>query len=372
MSREEEIWHDFSLEENCVEVSDLNRVRLYFAQFTLALDALSRVFWLNLGDKNFEGGAVDHCLSRLRETFRVLGMKHFYTGVGEELKIDTTDSGFFHFSTLTGLRADGERRKDLLTELPTTESLKRSILDRVVSYRSHPRDLQVQLARRLYLEQLDKTRIMSEFLPGSLHEVTTLETDIRSYFWSFSTYDKALNRPFVYLIYFTYERPGHALGTKDLCFTDLCDAAENIASGRTSLLAFSRMLDDTLPYISPKVVKRIILGPYHSPTFTKVPEPMDSLLTSHSDRFPFVLTWETETLLSDRETTTDASWLKKGRLRQVFWIPKNFELSSRGVSSLERFALYPYWLGQHMANTQLLDTYQRYVIDSEERVHGVN
>lgn len=365
------VWEDFDPQRNCVEVSDQNRVRLYFAQISQALGCLARIFETTAGRSNTEYQAIDAYLRRLRSTLEILSWKHFYSGTGDELKIDTTDSGFLHFSSLISLAADLKARDRELDDTPSFADLKENLVRRIVDYRVPPREDQLKIARRKYLESLNAEATIPPFLEGAL--VPSGEMDgLPAYFWSFATYDRQLNRPFIYLVYFVYDNPGRTLDTTEVEYVSLVEAAERAARGRDNLLHFSKTLDDSLPRLSPRVVKRLILGPYCSPVFTVNEAPLAKVLDPLAGRFPFVLRWESETLLSDRSMREGKGLFRRGKLKQIFWIPKNLDLQSRGVSHVERSVLFPHWLGQHFSGSGLHDDHRCYVFDKEARVHAVH
>lgn len=365
------VWDDFDPRLNCVEVTDQNRVRLYFAQLSQALGCLSRIFETTAGRSNTEFRAIDTYLRRLRRTLEILSWKHFYTGAGDELKIDTTDSGFLHFTSLIALAADLGRRASELEETASFEELKESLVRRIVDYRVMPREDQAKIARRRFLESLEPEGTVPSFLEGELIPSGEME-DLPAYFWWFATYDHQVNRPFIYLVYFVYDNPGRTLDRTEVEYVALVEAAERLARGRDSLLHFSKCLDDSLPRISPRVVKRLILGPYCSPHFTVNEEALAKVFEPVADRFPFVLRWESETLLSDRSTREGRGLFRRGKLKQIFWIPKSMDLQSRGVSHVERSVLFPHWLGQYLSGSGLFEDHRRYVFDKEARVHGVH
>lgn len=371
MSSTDEIWEKFHLERNCVRVTDENRIRLYFAQFSRALEALDRSVSQATGTTSAEARAVDHYVRRLRHTFEALALRHFYAEDGLSLKIDSSDSGFFHFSTLVEVAADQKRREAQLAELPAAAELKRRMLEDIVERAIHPRAHQKTMLRRLYLEHLAREEPFASFLPGKL-EMMSRKGEEPSYFWSFATYDRALNRPFIYLLYFTWEAGRQALEPESDDFAEIRAAAERTAAGRLSLLAFSSRLDEMQPRMRPRIVKRLILGPYCSPLFTRDDGAFGALLDGMAERLPFALLWEAETLISERETRVGAGWLSKGQLRQVFWIPRSVDLAERGVSQLERFALLPHWLAQHVQTAGLLADHHQLVIGSDEKIHGLD
>jgi hypothetical protein len=362
VSSPEEIWRDFGSDENRVSVRSDNKARVYFSQIRRALAGLQHSVEDGASITNAERLAVERFIGVLQQTFEILALRHFYADTGPELKIDASDSGFAHFSMLLELAADLERRDELILELASVDELKRQMLDQIVEHGIHPRRLQVALMRRLYLEALAPEKLFGPFLPGKLEKVGKPEDDA-SYFWSFATYDRALNRPFVYLIYFSYDSEKGALREDSEAFAEIRSVARHGAGGRINLLGFSNRLDEQVVRMRPRIVKRLVLGPYLAPNFTNTDGDFGHLLESLGERLPFALHWETETLISARETRVGAGWLSKGRLRQVFWIPKDLDLSARGVSQVERCVLLPHWLAQQVEAAGLLTDHRCLAIE---------
>jgi hypothetical protein len=362
---------DFHRDENRESLTGDRKVRVYFAQLGRALVALHRAIEQGTAITNAENQAVDRFVRRLRSTFDALALKYYHGGAGggtgQTLRIDTTDSGFPHFSTLLELAADLGERDARLAELPSLEDGKRRMLEQIVEYSLHPRELQRAMMRRLYLEALGPETLFRAFLPGTLQKVGG---DEASYFWSFASYDRALNRPFVYLVYFAWD--GKPAPGDPGQLAEIEAVAERAAGGRQSLLAVSARLDELLPRMRPRIVKRLILGPFHSPHYTRNEGEFGALLDRMAEHLPFALRFETETLISDKETRVGAGWLSKGQLRQVFWIPKSVDLASRGTSQLERYVLLPHGLAQRVRAAGLLDDHRQLVIDEGEQIHGLD
>lgn len=349
-----EIWRDFNIDENCVALLGEDRRRVYLSQIRRALFALGENLKSQASVTENERCAVAGYLERLAGTYEALGLRHFFSEA-VELKIDATDSGFVHFSTLLALAADIDTRDAKLASLRKVGEIKRAMLDEIVEHGVHPRRLQVELMQRLYLESLSAEKTVRAFAPGKLERVG----ESNNYFWSFSTYDRALNRPFVYLLYFSYAGEsvdGDGLRDDSDAFSEIRSVAESGALGRIGLLGFANALDYKIDRVSPKIVKRLIIGPYWAPQLTSTGDEIGKLLESFADRLPYAMRWETETLLSERETQVGAGWFSKGKTRQVFWIPKDLELSARGVSQVARYLLVPDWLAQQIhANGALPD-----------------
>lgn len=370
MTHPDRIWSGFHLDKDCHHVTDDNQVRLYLAQLTLALQAQQEVLGGAAGAGNLEVAAMTRFMDRLGATLRLLGMRHFYAGRANPLKIDTTDSGFMHFSTLLDLAVDLRERAARLEAGDDVAALRHELALRIIRGGTALRDLQERIAERLFLEHLDREALVEPLMVGELVAMAG-DGEESSGFWSFATYDRVLNRPFVYMIYFGYEDWAPiAEGSHD--HRDLLLESTRLASGGASLLSFCHELDDALPRIHPRMVRRVILGPYWAPGFTENEGALGALLDGHRDRAPFALRWETETLLSDREQRVGGGLLSRGRLKQIFWLPRDIDLRQRGVSRLERSILVPHWLGQRLAEDRLLPDHRHYVIDEECEVHGVH
>jgi hypothetical protein len=357
---EAEIARHFRLDENCVPVAEAPRARVYFAQLRRALGAFQRVVEQETPITNAERSAVAGFVARLRRTLDVLALRHFFPRAGAELRIDTTDSGFFHWSLLLELAADAGGRTAALAGMPGKDELKRRMLEQIVGYSLHPAELQAELMRRVYLEALDDA-LFRPFLAGPLAKVGGPE-DEASWLWSFASYDRALNRPFLHLVYFEWD------GEPDLA--ELSAAAERAALGRSTLLVLSRQLDEALPSLRPRIVKRLVLGPFWSHAFTGGEGPLGPLFGTLAERWPFALRCEAELLISERETRVGAGWLSKGRLRQVFWLSEDTDLAARGVSQLERRLILPHWLAQRVKSEGLLPDH-RLVVLPEAPADGV-
>jgi hypothetical protein len=368
MSSPGDAWADFRPAENRVGIESESGVRLYFAQLRRCLSALTHLVREGTSVTNAERRATEGFVHQLRRTCDALALRHFFVRRGRELRIDATDSGFFHWSALLEAAAELDAKDARLGELPTQTALKRRMLERIVDYSLHPRELQEAMLERLFLESLDAKEIFRPFLPGPLTRVGE-KTAPASYFWSFATYDRTQNRPFIYLIYFRWS--GRPLSEASAELGELRRVAESTASGSVNLLAFSNRLDERLTDLHPRIVKRLVLGPYWSPFFTQNEGELGELLASCEDRLPYAFRFEAETLISERETRVGEGWFSKGQLRQVFWIPKQLDLSRRGVSQIERYLCLPPWLAQQVRSAGLWSDHRVVVVEDDGTLHGL-
>jgi hypothetical protein len=346
---EQAIARHFRLDENCVPVGDAPRVRVYFAQLRRALAALERGLDHATPQGDAERRATRGFVARLSRSLDLLGLRYFFPVTGAELRIDASDSGFVHWSVLLELAADLARKQAALAELPSADELKRRMLEQIVRYGLPPTEPRAALMRRIYLEALSPEGVVAPFQAGALERVGSGEPS--AWLWSFASYDRALNRPFLHLVYSEWDGEPPAEGTEE--HAELCAAAERAAAGRASLLAVATRLDELAPRLRPRIVKRLVLGPFWAPAFTGSEGPLGALLAELAERWPFALQVESEILISEREARVGSGWLSKGALRQVFWLPDAPERAARGVSQLERFLILPHWLAQRVRSAGL-------------------
>jgi len=359
---EEAVWDDFDTRANCVHVCDADAVRLYFEQLPSALAGLSAALARRPGAA--ESAAIADLLPRLIATYRLLALRYRHDRAGDGLRIDTTNSGFFHFSTLLDVEVDVSSAARVLAPLPPAAQLRRELAEHIVRHAALPREPHEQLARRAYLEALQPERLWSDFVPGPLVPLPASATP--AWFWSFGTYDRILNRPFIYMMYLVPSAPGRTPSLPRER-TRLEEAARRLACGKLPLLAFARQLDDQELAATPQLVRRLAVGPWFSSSFTENPPAIARLFEPFAGRHPHLLQWEVETLLSDHEQRVGAGLLSAGRVQQVWWLPRDRELHARGVSHLERGVLLPHWLAQHAA--ELFADQDLWTLDASGAVH---
>lgn len=361
-------WEDFNPEENCVPLHEEGRARAYLAGARRALRCLDRALAPG-GEADLEARILRGFLGRLAATLGLLELRHLYPTAAMPLKVDSTDSGFLHFSMLLDLQADLAERGTLLGDLAPAADLKREMAEAIIRHQACVRGLQERLARRLYLDRLSERDVFEDFQEGPLVDLVAAQGRASGLF-SFATYDRARNQPFVYLIYFGYEGPGRLeVGTDG--HRALAEAARRLAGSARTLLGFAAELDEALPEIHPRIVKRVALGPYWVPGVTALPPELEEAVQAGPEREAFALRWETETLISSHEARVGGGLLSKGRVRQVFWVPKEPGLQRRGVSRLERAVLVPHWLGQRLAERDIWTDHRRFVVDAGNEVHGI-
>ena len=91
--------------------------------------------------------------------------------------------------------------------------LKRRIWEQIVRYGLPPTEPRAALLRRIYLEALEPGGVFAPFLPGAFEAIGS--GDARGWLWSFASYDRALNRPFLHVVYSDWDGEPPAEGTEE-------------------------------------------------------------------------------------------------------------------------------------------------------------
>jgi hypothetical protein len=362
MTPGEELTARFRHEDNCVSIGAEADVRVYFRQMAASFRGMLRA--LPGGADRLAVSALQGSICRLAYLYQVLEHRYRYPRPGVALKVDASDSGFVHFSTLLELEVDLAAREKRLGR-PTVAELKQRMVDQIARERTFPRGLQEQLSERLYYEQLVEKELFWEFNSGPLVQVSR-----GNYLWSFSTYDRVMNRPFVYLLYLKQERP-QELSVESAEFQALMSEAKKMASGRQSLLVFSKAIDDLPVPLTPRIVNRFIIGPVCN-RFTINETSLDTVFSAVKEKEPFVFSWEAESLVSDREFRTGVGMFTSGKLKQVFWTPREAGLMARGVSHVDRYILTPHWFATYLNEAGLFTDHHTFTFDKEDEVYGIH
>ncbi len=176
----------------------------------------------------------------------------------DNMKVDLTESGFPNYLEFRYLFNDLELRDDYLQKLTPVEVLQDEFLDTLMRKKEPiKRSKLFQAASIVYYSSVDKRFIFNRFVQGKI--IKAPEGMDTKYMTSWSFYDVASNRPFICFMYFNYNG------------TDVSDAKDEIyevlkksADRKMKLDTMAYGIDRKLAKVSPKLIKRIDLGPLHN------------------------------------------------------------------------------------------------------------
>ncbi|WP_282135910.1 hypothetical protein [Seonamhaeicola maritimus] len=176
----------------------------------------------------------------------------------DNMKVDLTESGFPNYLEFRYLFNDLELRDDYLGNLTPVDTLQEEFLDTLMRKKEPIKGSKLfQAASIVYYSSVNKRYIFNRFVQGKI--VNAPKDSGADLLTSWSFYDVASNRPFVCFMYFNFE--GHKVNDyKD----DIYEVLKHVADRKMNLDTMAYGIDRKLAKVSPKLIKRIDLGPLHN------------------------------------------------------------------------------------------------------------
>lgn len=176
----------------------------------------------------------------------------------DNMKVDLTDSGFPNYLEFRYLFNDLELRDDYLGKLTPIDTLQDEFLHTLMHKKQSIKKSKLfQAASIVYYSSVKKQYIFNRFVQGKI--VNAPKDSKGDLLTSWSFYDVSHNRPFICFMYFNYD--GNRISDdKD----EIYEVLKTIADRKMALDTMAYAIDRKLPKISPKLIKRIDLGPIHN------------------------------------------------------------------------------------------------------------
>jgi hypothetical protein len=176
----------------------------------------------------------------------------------DNMQVDVTESGFPNYLEFRYLFNDLELREEYLGKLTNIGTLQEEFLDTLLRKKEPIKKRKLfQAASIVYYTSAKKEYIFNRFVQGKIISVPENSKGDLLVSWGF--YDVSHNRPFVCFMYFTFD--GNRINDyKDEIYTVL----KNTSDREMSLETMAYAIDKRLPKVSPKLIKRIDLGPIHN------------------------------------------------------------------------------------------------------------
>lgn len=191
--------------------------------------------------------------------YSVVAMRVKYMYDDEDnMKVDLTDSGFPNYLEFRYLFNDLELRDEYLGKLTPIATLKEEFIDTLLRKKEPVSKRKLfQASSIVYYTSVNKQFIFNRFVQGKI--LTAPEDVDADLLISWSFYDVSHNRPFICFMYFNYD------GNKILDYRDeIYEVLKAVADRDMSLDTMAYTIDRKLPKVSPKLIKRIDLGPLHN------------------------------------------------------------------------------------------------------------
>jgi hypothetical protein len=305
------------------ELYDTLVARRYFAKFGRITGHLGRVAAEMEAEGKFtrtETRVLGRYLTALAGTFRALSHKYLMTGRGEtapRLTIDRHESGFPVAQELMVMAVDASQAEKHLAGMPSEAELKDRMIRQIVGDLTIPTALQFALSQRYYYEALAAGGIFWARNDPDAQWIQDLGNR-RHFLVHWAVWDTQVNLPVLYLM--DVEDSGKRPLPNDAYRWPQVQAALMAQSvGGLKLLTIATGFDKDFEGLHPRRLRRIILGPMYSASFTLQSGPISKVL--EGARAPegedWALVWTVEDLVSDREEAVKDGWFSSS-VRQVF------------------------------------------------------
>jgi hypothetical protein len=352
--------------------------RRYFAKFDRITGHLGRVAaeMETEGRLNrTEARILGVYLKAVAATFRALSNKYLMTGRGDaapKLTIDRHESGFPVAQELMTMAVDASQAAKHLAGMPSETELKDRMVRQIVGDLVIPTALQFALSQRYYYEALAAGGIFwARNDPDAqwVQEVSRPGAARRHFLVHWAVWDSQSNLPVVYLL--DLEDAGRkALPTDEARWPQVQAALMAQSVGGLKLLTIATGFDKDFPDLHPRRLRRIILGPMYSASFTLQSGPISKVLEGAKapEGEDWALVWTVEDLVSDREDEVKEGWFSTVR-RQVYRLDP-VAGAELGATRQDRMIILPERPYQVLAeqNPPGLRAYRKFVVGAGGRL----
>ena len=305
------------------ELYDTLVARRYFAKFDGITSYLGRVAAEVEAEGKLtrtEARVLGVYLKAVAATFRALNHKYLMTGRGEtapKLTIDRHESGFPVAQELMTMAVDAQQAEKHLAGMPSEAELKDRMVRQIVGDLTIPTALQFALSQRYYYEALIAGGIFWARNDPDAQWIEDLG-ERRHFLVHWAVWDTQVNLPVVYLM--DLEDAGKKPLPNDAYrWPEAQHALMAQSVGGLKLLTIATGFDKDFPDLHPKRLRRIILGPMYSASFTLQSGPISKVLEGAKapEGEDWALVWTVEDLVSDREEEVKDGWFSSS-VRQVY------------------------------------------------------
>ncbi|MFM7442584.1 MAG: hypothetical protein ACKO2N_01545 [Tabrizicola sp.] len=304
------------------ELYDTLVARRYFAKFDRITGHLGRVAAEVEAEGKLtrtEARVLGRYLTAVAGTFRALSHKYLMTGRegAPKLTIDRHESGFPVAQELMTMAVDAQQAEKHLGGMPSEAELKDRMVRQIVGDLTIPAALQFALSQRYYYEALLAGGIFWARNDPDAQWIQDLGAR-RHFLVHWGVWDTQVNLPVVYLM--DLEDSGKKPLPNDAYrWPQVQQALMAQAIGGLKLVTIATGFDKDFEGLHPKRLRRIILGPMYSASFTLQSGPISKVLEGAKapEGEDWALVWTVEDLVSDREEEVKDGWFSTA-VRQVY------------------------------------------------------
>ena len=359
----------------------------YINKMRLAFSILMKVYTVQQ-DRDHEAEkeqeVVLFSIQKLMNTFELLRYKYLFNQK-QFLKIDQTDSGFVHFSEIMGIQTDIPFKSDKLSLCDDVYDIKENMISFMLNNHEQPLDDLEKMSNLKYLQGLNEHELFLFFNPGRLTLLSDECSDThRKYSYHWACYDKTTNMPYIYFLEFDQSIESEPLENNMENADRFYDVIKQEGSRVPAAGIVARAIDQRLPDIHPKVLKRICIGPIYSSHFSEnIEESVSSVLlyADEGEQFIFHLTEQfvfSEGSVAIKNQGMLSKILSETKVREKFSLPNPEsidghdmfnELDEQKASMIRKQVIMPHAIHQHIEN--LFENSSIISFNKEGNINGI-
>jgi hypothetical protein len=334
-----------ALTEDHAELYDTLVAQRYFAKFNGITGHLGRVAAELEAEGRLtrtEARILGGYLLGVANTFAALSHKYLLTGRGEgapRLTIDRHESGFPVAQELMTMAVDASQAAKHLAGMASETELKDRMVRQIVGDLELPTSLQFALAQRYYYEALSAGGIFWARNDPDAQWIAQAG-DRRQYLIHWAIWDTQVNLPIVYLL--DVEDDGRKpLPNDDHRWPQVQAGLMAQSTLGLKLLTMATGFDRDFDGVMPKRLRRIVLGPMYSASFTLQSGPISKVLEGAKapEGEDWALVWTIEDLVADREEEVKEGWFSSAK-RQIYKLDPVAGADS-GTTRTDRMIILP-------------------------------
>jgi len=369
-------------------------IEQYFTTMTAALDGLDAFLQEEdspLYQHDLVGAVVASYLKRLRGSFDSWSHRLAFA---DKFRISQSESGFPVFQNVLDLENDRKNAKKRLSELQDEDTIRKEMVEYILTKKAMPDALQKTMAERRYFQAVQDAGHFSPLvLPRTIRLSVNPKTKRPYYIVHWGYFDGASNLPLVYMaaIEDSSEDMLRTLVGKDgklntsvdvplpvdgllnpnmaNKFDEFCDKNSSYS---LTLSTIATSLDHDFDHLHPKQLRRFVLGPFYHAGITEHGHLVSEILKKvKRTENQWLMSWTLQEIYSVNEKPAKWGLWGGDPAREEFYInTDDLDCARMGVSAYERSVLVPHEAYQALFASgkagKIFDGYKTHVISGNQ------
>lgn len=371
----------------------------YFRAVAAALDGLDTFVREDnspLNQHDLVGAVVSHYLNRMRGS--LVSWQH-RLAFSDKFRVSQSESGFPAFQNVLELENDRREAKKRLNEMQDEETIRREMVEYILTKKEFPSGLQETMSERRYLQTvLDGQQFSPLVLARTIRVSVNPKTGRPFYIVHWGYFDGSANLPLVYMLAVEdssddimrtlvtrdgklnkdVDIPLPVDGLLNPRLANQFDAfCEKNSAYSLTLSTIATNLDQDFADLHPKQLRRFVLGPFYHADVTVHGQTVDEILQKvRKPENQWLMTWTMQEIFSKSEKPAKRGLWGGEPAREEFFInTDDLDCARMGVSAFERNALVPHEAYQAIfasgEQDKIFDGYKVHVIQGGQVLRNV-